>query len=145
MARPPSTKDGRTMTGYPSSPEALRADSSLVTMVPGGCLMSRRVSTSYQRSLSSARSMSSGCVPQICTFPLPAHTTTDSLSAMAMNLLPCICSLITCPRAAYPRSGHFPCLLTPPPKSHQPCQARWLYDCTELAALNSPHHSQYLA
>ena len=65
MALPPSTKEGRTITGYPRSFEASRACFSLVTMVPGGCLMSSLVRTLYQRSLSSASLMFSGCVPQI--------------------------------------------------------------------------------
>ena len=57
IARPPSTKDGRTMTGKPSFLDCAMAVCSSVHMPPGGCLMSSLVRISYHLSRSSASSM----------------------------------------------------------------------------------------
>mmetsp|Transcript_894 Transcript_894/g.2081 ORF Transcript_894/g.2081 Transcript_894/m.2081 type:complete len:325 (-) Transcript_894:2193-3167(-) len=71
MARPPSTKLGRTMQGYPSLAACASASSSLVAVPPGGWSMLSLVSTWIHCSRSSAASMDSGWVPQILTTPSP--------------------------------------------------------------------------
>ena len=74
------------MTGYPKVLATLMALSSLVTMSPGGCLMSSLVRILYHLSLSSASSMLSGEVPQILTFPSPGCTDHDPESHAAADL-----------------------------------------------------------
>ena len=64
---PPSTYEGLTSTGYPSSLAALRASSTVNTVCPlalGICVCSR---ISSKSSLSSAASTSSALVPRIGT------------------------------------------------------------------------------
>ena len=88
MARPPSTKEGRTMTGKPSFLDWSSALASSVHMPPGGCLMSSLVRMSYHLSRSSASSMLLGCVPQIWTLPLPVSRRWLSAKAAAWYVQP---------------------------------------------------------
>mmetsp|Transcript_14341 Transcript_14341/g.41816 ORF Transcript_14341/g.41816 Transcript_14341/m.41816 type:complete len:356 (-) Transcript_14341:2023-3090(-) len=78
IARPPSTYDGRIITGKPSFFAVSNASASERQLPPAGWRMLSLVSTSNQRSRSSARSIASGGVPQISQLPLPLAAGTGS-------------------------------------------------------------------
>ncbi len=67
MARPPSTYEGRTSTGYPMRFALASASSTLVAVAPRGCGMASSSSSLPKRLRSSARSMLSGEVPMMGT------------------------------------------------------------------------------
>ena len=67
MARPPSTKLGRTSTGYPISAAARTPSSMFVTAQPLGCGISRSSRIFSKLSRFSARSMAAQSVPMIRT------------------------------------------------------------------------------
>mmetsp|Transcript_12475 Transcript_12475/g.41084 ORF Transcript_12475/g.41084 Transcript_12475/m.41084 type:complete len:358 (-) Transcript_12475:2033-3106(-) len=71
IARPPSTYDGRTITGYPSFPATSCASSALRAMPPGGCWIPSLFKHASNRSRSSAASIASGEVPRMRTLPFP--------------------------------------------------------------------------
>ena len=67
MARPPSTYEGRTMTGYPISLAIFKAWSSVLAMPASGWGMFNSCMTRRNWSRSSAKSMVAGEVPRIFT------------------------------------------------------------------------------
>src|SRR5947199_216633 len=67
MARPPSTYDGRTSTGYPIRSAAARASSTFVAVPFGGCVSPSSRAIASNRRRSSAMSIASGDVPRIFT------------------------------------------------------------------------------
>src|SRR2546428_376419 len=70
MARPPSTYDGRTSTGYPILSAAPTASSRLVAVPFSRWRVPRPRAIASKRPRSSAMSISSGCVPRMGTSAL---------------------------------------------------------------------------
>ena len=67
IARPPSTNDGRTTSGNPSSRPTAIASPSVIAVAFSGCRNPSRSSNPLKSARSSARSIASGVVPKIFT------------------------------------------------------------------------------